>query len=239
MPSVLVVQHAEIESTAALEPILREQGCELAVVRPDLGDPVPADLSEHSGLIVMGGMMSATSDDGFRSRLAEIALLRAALDTAAPVIGICLGAQLLAAAAGGAVYAGPEPEIGWKPVTFTDAAATDPLFAGLAGPLTVLHWHGDTFDVPADAIHLASSAQYPSQAFRMGETAWGLQFHVEVDEVQVERFIEESGGEVPGAPGGADAIRRDARAAAPQLVAVQQQIATRFARLALECVPSR
>jgi GMP synthase-like glutamine amidotransferase len=239
MPSVLVVQHAEIESVAALEPVLREQGCELAVVRPDLGDAVPADLTDHTGLIVMGGMMSATTDDGFASRLAEIALLRDALDTAAPVIGICLGAQLLAAAAGGAVYAGREPEIGWKPVTFTDAAATDPLLAGVASPLTVLHWHGDTFDLPPGATHLASSAQYPNQAFRVGERAWGLQFHVEVDEAQVECFIAESGGEVPGAPGGADAIRRDARAAAPRLVGVQQQIATQFARLAQERVPSR
>jgi GMP synthase-like glutamine amidotransferase len=236
MPSVLVVQHAEIESAAALEPILRDQGCKLVVLRPDLGDPVPADLSGHAGLIVMGGMMSATSDDGFPSRLAEIALLRAALDADAPVIGICLGAQLLAAAAGGAVFAGPEPEIGWKPVTFTDSAATDPLLGGVASPLTVLHWHGDTFDVPAGATHLASSAMYPSQAFRAGEAAWGLQFHVEVDEVQVERFIAESGGAVPGAPGGADAIRRDARASAPRLVEVQQQIATRFAHLMRERV---
>src|SRR4051794_14012390 len=117
MPSVLVVQHAEIESAAALEPALREQGCELVTLRPDLGDAVPADLTGRAALIVMGGMMSAASDDGFPSRLAEIVLLRAALDADVPVLGICLGAQLLAAAAGARVYAGPEAEIGWKPVT--------------------------------------------------------------------------------------------------------------------------
>jgi GMP synthase-like glutamine amidotransferase len=228
---ILVIQHAEIETPAALGAVLQGAGCEVALLRSDL-EPIPEQLSDYSALVVMGGMMSATSDDGFPARRAEIALLRTALAEEVPTLGVCLGAQLLAAAADAKVYRGPEVEIGWRPVHLTDAAATDPLLAGIESPLRVLEWHGDTFDLPPDATWLAKTEMYPNQAFRVGTAAWGLQFHVEIDEATLAAFVAASPAEAERAPGGAEALLRDARAARPQLREVQQIIGTRFAALA-------
>jgi len=228
---ILVIQHAEIETPAALADVLQDAGCTLALVRSDR-EPIPAQLDEYTALVVMGGMMSATSDDGFPARRAEIALLRAALAESVPTLGVCLGAQLLAAAAGADVYRGAGLEIGWCPVSLTAAAAADPLLAGIESPLRVLEWHGDTFDLPADAVRLAESSMYANQAFRVGPVAWGLQFHVEIDEATIQAFLAASPAEAERAPGGAAAILRDTRTELPHLREVQQLIGTRFADLA-------
>jgi GMP synthase-like glutamine amidotransferase len=236
---ILVVQHAEIEGPVALRATLERTECDVTVLRTDLGQPIPKDLADYSALIVMGGTMSATSDENFPSRSAEVTLLRIAIAESVPTLGVCLGAQLLAAAAGAKVYVGDEPEIGWRPITFTAAAATDPLLAGLESPLTVLHWHGETFDLPHRAVHLATSAMYPNQAFRLGGSAWGLQFHVEVDEEAVELFVIDCPEDAARARGGAAAIRADARAAITRLRDVQQLVGTRLAHLARQRDASR
>ena len=165
-------------------------GVHLRMCRVYAGDPVPAGCEGLSGLVVMGGPMSAASDQDFPTRQAELLLLQRALGIGLPVLGICLGAQLLALAAGGRVFPGARgPEIGWGDVDLTPAAADDALLSDLPGRMRVLHWHGDTFDLPPGAQHLASSAVYPQQAFRMGACAWGLQFHLEVDSPTVEGFV--------------------------------------------------
>jgi GMP synthase-like glutamine amidotransferase len=146
----------------------------------DLGDPLP-DLQELDGLVVMGGPMGALDDHEHPHLPAERELLAAAVAAELPVLGVCLGAQLLAAAAGAKVYHGPVLEVGLGTVDLTDAGRADPVL-GPAGPrLDVLHWHQDTFELPDDAVHLASSDIYPHQAFRLGEQAYGLQFHLELD----------------------------------------------------------
>jgi GMP synthase-like glutamine amidotransferase len=230
---VLVVQHAEIEGPAALADVLRDAGCDIAVVRADVGEKIPGELSEFAALIVMGGPMSAASDDSFPTRRAELSLLRTALAGSIPTLGVCLGAQLLAAAARADVYLGAEPEIGWHPVTLTAAAETDPLLSGIDGSVNVLHWHGETFDLPDGAVHLAESKSYANQAFRLGSSAWGLQFHVEVDAAAVERFVVAFPEDAEHSPGSADAIRATAADAVDALRDVQRVITTRFAQLAL------
>ena len=128
---------------------------------------------------------------------------------AVPTLGVCLGAQLLALAAGGSVYPGADgPEIGWSYVELSSGRADDALLAGLPERVPVLHWHGDTFDPPPDAEHLAHSDRYPNQAFRLGPVAWGLQFHLEVTLAAVEGFLREFTADAAGAPGGAPSIRR-------------------------------
>jgi GMP synthase-like glutamine amidotransferase len=228
---VLVVQHAASEGPAALGAVLRDAGCELTIVRSDL-EPIPTQLDDYAALLVLGGIMSATSDDGFPARRAELALLEAALEVSMPTLGVCLGAQLLAAAAGGTVYRGPEVEIGWRPVTLTDTAETDRLLCDIGNPVDVFQWHGDTFDLPPDAVRLGASEMYENQAFRVGEAAWGLQFHVEIDEPTIEAWLTASPGEAERAPGGPAAIRSDTTTHAAQRRRVQEQVGTRFAQAA-------
>jgi GMP synthase-like glutamine amidotransferase len=191
MPRCLVVQHHDAEGPYRLADVLEESAIAIERCRVYANDAVPRDLSNYEALVVMGGSMSATTDDGFATRRAEIDLLHDAVLRRLPVLGICLGAQLLAAALGAEVYRGSNgPEIGWMPVEFGKECADDPLFEGVRGELTVFHWHGDTFDVPEGAVALASSQNYANQAFRFG-VAWGLQFHLEADEAAIGRFAQD------------------------------------------------
>jgi len=179
-----VVQHVPFEGPAMIDGALRAAGADVSVVRADLSRPLP-DAGDVDVLVVMGGPMGALEDAAHPHLADERALLRACAEAGVPVLGVCLGAQLLAAALGARVPTGPSPEIGVGTVTLTDAGAADPVLAAGADAGTatvpVLHWHGDTFDLPAGARLLASSPAYAQQAFRIGR-AYGLQFHVEMDE---------------------------------------------------------
>ncbi|HXX90253.1 MAG TPA: type 1 glutamine amidotransferase [Acidimicrobiales bacterium] len=232
MPRCLIVQHVAAEGPYRIAEALERAGVGMDVRRVFAPEALPADLEGHDGLVVMGGPMSAYSDDGFPSRRAELDLLGQALATGRPVLGVCLGAQLLASAAGAGVYAGgATPEIGWGPVTLTPACADDPLLHGLPEQVGVLHWHGDTFDVPAGAEHLARTDLYPSQAFRAGERAWGLQFHLEVDAIAVAAFLDAFGSDTLGAGTTPEAIADEAPAALAALEEVQGRVLDRFAAL--------
>jgi GMP synthase-like glutamine amidotransferase len=192
-PSCVVVQHVEPEGPYAIGDALGAAGVTVDVRRVYAGDPLPADASGVAGLVVMGGPMSASGDEGFPTRHAELALLRDALSRDVPTLGVCLGAQLLALAGGGTVLPGDDgPEVGWAPVELASAAADDPLLTGTADALTVLHWHGDTFEPPPGSVHLAANDRYREQAFRVGR-AWGLQFHLEVDAAAVAAFLDAFG----------------------------------------------
>jgi GMP synthase-like glutamine amidotransferase len=190
---------------------LRSRGVEVETCRVFAGDEVPARPGGYRGVVVMGGPVSASSDEGFPTRRRELALLQAALEAEVPTLGVCLGAQLLALATGGRVFPGPAgPEIGWGVVRLTPAAAGDALLGGVGPTLRVLHWHGDTFEAGPGSVLLASSERYPAQAFRAGTAAWGLQFHLEVDEAAARAMVEAFAGEAALAPGGAEGIVRGA-----------------------------
>ncbi|MHB8682089.1 MAG: type 1 glutamine amidotransferase [Acidimicrobiales bacterium] len=228
----VVVQHLEPEGPYLVADALGARGVRVETCRTDLGHALPARAGDVEGLVVMGGPMSATSDEGFPTRRAEIALLAEAVRAGVPVLGICLGAQLLAAACGGTVRRGDTgPEIGWGPVRLARAAAEDPLLHGLPDELTVLHWHGDTFDPGPGSVLLASSERYRSQAFRAGTAAWGLQFHLEVGALAVERFVDEFGDEARALPGGAEAILGGAAGALEALRPHATAVLDRFAAL--------
>jgi GMP synthase-like glutamine amidotransferase len=226
----LVIQHVEPEGPFAIRDALERRDVDVDLRQVFAGAAVPGDASDLDGLVVMGGPMSATSDEGFPTRQAELRLIADSVTRGVPVLGICLGAQLLAAAAGGEVLAGQAgPEIGWGTVELTDAASSDELLGSLPADLGVLHWHGDTFSLPADAVRLAGNQRYANQAFRQGANAWGLQFHLEVDEDAVEAFLLAFGEEAHAAGTSPSAIADATPRAAEVLAPVRDLVADRFA----------
>jgi GMP synthase-like glutamine amidotransferase len=168
------------EGPGAIGDAIASSGRPCTVVRTDRGDPIPSpdEVGDLAGLFVMGGPMSVHDDLDWLS--AERLLLRAAVAASLPVLGVCLGAQQLALALGAEVSEGAAPEIGVGEVHLTPESSRDALFGSAPTPLPCIHWHGDTFTLPVDAVLLASSEAYPNQAFRVGPSAYGLQFHVEV-----------------------------------------------------------
>jgi GMP synthase-like glutamine amidotransferase len=175
---LLALQHIACEPPAAFEDELRERGLDLVRVELDEGEPLP-DWRDFRAIVVMGGPMGAYEDAAYPWLEPEKHLLREAVEADVPVWGVCLGAQLLAAALGARVYEGDRPEVGMLPVELEPGASGDPVFGAAPARFPTLQWHGDTFDLPAGATLLASSPAYPNQAFRIGRS-YGIQFHVEV-----------------------------------------------------------
>jgi GMP synthase (glutamine-hydrolysing) len=174
----LVLQHIACEPPGVFEDVMRERDIALHRVELDEGDPLP-DWREFDAVVAMGGPMSVNDGDAHRWLEAEQVLIRDAVRADKPFWGVCLGVQLLAASLGARVYPGPEPEVGILPVSVTLDGLTDPVFGGLPHEVLTLQWHGDTFDLPHDAVRLAGSPAYPNQAFRV-RRAYGVQFHLEV-----------------------------------------------------------
>jgi GMP synthase-like glutamine amidotransferase len=176
----VLLQHVAYEGPGAIALAVSDAGGELAVVHVDRGEAVPAAaaVTDMAGLVVMGGPMGV--HDGEAWLADERCLLRAAAEAGLPVLGVCLGAQQLAAALGAGVTAGPAPEVGVGEVHLSTEALHDPVFGPAPTPLPCVHWHGDTFTLPEGAVRLAGNDAYENQAFRFGPRAYGLQFHVEV-----------------------------------------------------------
>ncbi len=188
---VLAFRHVPFEHLGLIAPALEAHGLEWEYVDlfRDPGRPLPP----ADALIFMGGPMSANDDLPFIRR--ELQLIEAAVAAGQPVLGICLGAQLLARALGARVYRNPVKEIGWFPVYWTEMASHDPLLCGLSSPETVFHWHGETFDVPRGAVRLARSDACRNQAFRAAPGVYGFQFHLEVTPEMIASWVREDENE--------------------------------------------
>ncbi|MEL7450071.1 MAG: gamma-glutamyl-gamma-aminobutyrate hydrolase family protein, partial [Pseudomonadota bacterium] len=172
-----------------LNPLLKTAGFRMRYVNFGRHPDAEPRLDGYDCLIVLGGPMNVGQVDEYPHLATEMRLIAEALDRGMPVLGICLGAQLMAAALGANVQANPAPEIGWYDVTPTEHGESDPLLAQFRNPEPIFQWHGDTFDIPPGAVHLAASDTCPNQAFRVGERSYGLQFHLEVDAPLVERWL--------------------------------------------------
>jgi GMP synthase-like glutamine amidotransferase len=169
---LLVLRHEPFERLGYFEQVLRDR--HISFTYSDLGDVL--DLGTYDGMIVMGGPQSANDQE----MAGELHFIQQALDTKTPVLGICLGAQLIAKALGAHVYRNPEKEIGWAPVYLTEAAASDPVLGRLPSPSMLFHWHNETFTLPPGAVSLAYSDKCRQQAFRFHDTIYGIQFHPEI-----------------------------------------------------------
>jgi GMP synthase (glutamine-hydrolysing) len=180
MTRLLVVQHEPSAPPGLLAPAAAATGVELQVVEAP-GQPVPVTLDGADGLVVLGGVMDADETDAYPHLARTMDLVRDAAARSAPTLGICLGAQLAAAALGGRAYPGPAgEELGWTKVELTEAGRGDPVTGALQEPAELFEWHHDTFDPPPGATVLAAGAVYPTQAFRLGSLV-AVQFHPEVD----------------------------------------------------------
>lgn len=190
-PPILVFRHAPWEHLGYIADELEARGFDYAYVglMEDPAQVLPVPLETCSGVISMGGPMSA--NDLHPGLARELSILTAAMERGKPMLGVCLGAQMLAKAAGARVYRNRVREIGWYRVHFRPEAGEDALFAGISSPQTVFHWHGETFDLPPGAVWLASSAACAHQAFRLRDRAYGLQFHLETGPGMIAQWLRE------------------------------------------------
>lgn len=187
---ILVVENYHATSLGLIRPVLAAAGAVIDICRAHEGDPLPDGPEGYDGIIVLGGGQSAVDDDDhpYLPRLA--ALMRAFGDADKSVLGICLGAQVLARGYGGENVLDRPVEFGWQDVTPTEAGRADPVLGVLDGAMPLFHWHSDTFSLPEGAVHLASSAMTPNQAFRIGRAVYGTQFHFEADTALVRDWNE-------------------------------------------------
>jgi GMP synthase (glutamine-hydrolysing) len=217
---LVVIQHVEREGPGLLAEAAAARGWPLRLVRAWAGDPLPDPERSDAILVVLGGPMGIADleNPAFPWLAPTVALLRRRLALDLPVVGICLGAQLLAQAGGGTAVplrVGDPPlphrEVGFGALHFTRTAAEEPVLRGLGPAEVVLHWHGDRLQLPAAASLLASTLPCPEQFFRLGSRAYGLQFHVEVTAASLERWISEDALFVQSAlgPDGAARLRAD------------------------------
>jgi len=189
MGKILVLQHVPSEGLGIIGPLIRKVGFETVFLRVYKNERIPGHLDGYSALIVLGGPMGVYEDELYPFIKDEIRLIRSALLDRIPILGVCLGSQLLARAAGADVYKGGKKEIGWYNAELTGDGLNDRLFHGLPEELMVFQWHGDTFDVPEGAKRLASSKLFPNQVIRVGPVAYGIQFHLEVTEDMIRDWL--------------------------------------------------
>ena len=195
--NVLAVIHGEKVRAGTFGEVVRERGHRLEEWSLAWGTPPPRPIDDYGAVLVFGGAMHADQDDQHPWLRDENLFLRRLLALRLPVLGVCLGAQLLSKATNGRVFPAAAPEIGWVPVTLTPEAEDDPVFSRLPEQFDAFEWHYYTYDVPAGAVELARSARC-TQAFRLGDAAWGIQFHAEVTGPQIAGWCDEEERDVPG-----------------------------------------
>jgi GMP synthase (glutamine-hydrolysing) len=189
MKRVLVFQHVPHEILGTFNPLLKNAGFRIRYVNFGRTPDAQPDLTKYDGLIILGGPMCVDQSKEHPHLLTEMNAIEMAMQREMPVFGICLGAQLIAKTLGAKVRKNPVKEIGWYDVTPTAMGEKDPLFSQFAGTEKIFQWHGDTFDIPDNAQHLATSPDCRNQAFRYGERTYGLQFHLEVDAPMITRWL--------------------------------------------------
>lgn len=210
MSTVLALRHVHFEDLGHFEPVLVERGLSVTYIDAVTDNLSAIDAAGPRLIVVLGGPIGAYEERIYPFLADELRLIEHRLRHNRPIIGICLGAQLMARALGARVYPGPVKEIGWAPLSLTEAGRQAPLKFLDAGSTAVLHWHGDTFDLPLGAVHLASSAVYENQAFAWGHAALALQFHAEAGGLGLERWFVGHAAEIAAHPGLSVSLLRQA-----------------------------
>jgi GMP synthase-like glutamine amidotransferase len=188
---ILIIKHISIEGPGIIDDFFQNTRWQLQTVEFEKGNKLPDDFRDIEAVITLGGPMNVYEEDRFPFLKAEDIFLKKAIEEEIPILGICLGAQLLAKACGAEVSKAAQEEIGWYKVNVTEDGRKDTLFKELDRKLDVFQWHNDTFQLPRKAELLATSELCRNQAFRLGKNAYGLQFHIEVTPDMVESWIRE------------------------------------------------
>jgi GMP synthase (glutamine-hydrolysing) len=228
---VLAVQHTPVETLGTLEAALRGADVPLAYLRTHEREPVPVSAEGLGGLVVLGGPMSVYETERYPHLEDEIQLIQDALERGTPILGVCLGSQLLACALGATVESMGEKELGWGEVETTSEAIYDPLFGALGRSFTAFHWHGDAFELPEGGTLLASSRSTLVQAFQFEQRAYGILFHLEVDERLVRGVLADFQDEALEAGEDPYEILRHTPEHLPQLMARARRFHEGFLRL--------
>ncbi|WP_024890492.1 type 1 glutamine amidotransferase [Luteimonas huabeiensis] len=211
MPRILVFQHVAAEPLGTLDPLIRSRGHRIRFVNFERDPHARPNVDRYRGLVVLGGPMNVDEQARRPHLRTELHAIERMLQQGKPVLGICLGAQLLAHVLGADVRRREAPEIGWYDLHATPEGRQDPVLAPLGEVARVFQWHRYHFEIPREAVHLARGAECEQQAFRWGELAYGFQFHLEMDRPLVERWLDTPAYReelaASGLPHDADAIR--------------------------------
>jgi GMP synthase (glutamine-hydrolysing) len=237
MSKVWVLQHVHCETLGTIVKALGSRGILAEYIRSFEGRPVPKEMEGASGLIVMGGPMGVYECPSYPFLSDEMRLIERALQEEKPVLGVCLGSQLLAAVLGAAVTKGKKKEIGWHPVLLKEAASADRLWRGAGRSFTAFHWHGDIFELPRGSVSLASSELTEHQAFRYRENAYGLLFHMEVTEAMIREMVKTFSDELAEAGTDGGGIIEGARNHLADLHRIGETVFGRWADLIAPLMP--
>jgi GMP synthase (glutamine-hydrolysing) len=188
--NVLIVKHVDIEGPGSIEVHLEKERVPYQILNLEQSHYFPK-LDDLTHIILLGGPMNVSEEDHYPFLRQEDLFIKEAIQRGKRILGICLGAQLIAKALRARVYKAPVKEIGWYDLSLTEEGRADPLFSRFPDTFSAFQWHGDTFDLPNAAKRIVTSSPVPNQAFRYGENAYGLQFHLEVTEEMIEQWMKE------------------------------------------------
>ena len=230
---ILILQHYWCETPGIFLDVLREHNVPTVTNCGANGDAYPSDLSAYNGVIAMGGPMGVYEEEQYPWLRQEDALLKTAIQRDMPTLGICLGSQLVAKAAGAEVKSGGRKEIGWYNVILSDEGIHDPLWKDFPHIFEAFEWHGDIFSLPSGAVSLASSALYPHQAFRIGQRVYALLFHLEVTAEMIQTWMKAFAGELATVRSYIDptAIEQNLTDRATRMNALAREFMGRFCKL--------
>jgi GMP synthase (glutamine-hydrolysing) len=187
--NALIIKHVEIEGPGLIEHYLRRESIPYQILDPESTIRLPK-LDDYTHVVILGGPMNVYEEDRYPFLKNEDLFIKEAIQRGKTILGICLGAQLIAKALGAKVIRAPVREIGWFDVSLTRMGSHDPLFSRLPKIFSVFQWHEDTFEIPKLGMLIATSSTVPHQAFRYGERVYGLQFHLEVTEEMIQKWME-------------------------------------------------
>ena len=236
MKNILLIQHESYEALGTLDPVLKKEGVRIRYVNFERTPDLEPSIQKYDGLILLGGYMGVYEADRYNHLKTEMKLIEDALKLELPILGICLGAQILAHVLGAKVQKHHEREMGWYDLDLTTEGTRDPVLEHFQPKEKLFQSHGDTFEIPKAAVHLAKSAICEGQAFRYGNQVYGFQFHLEIDAPIIEHWHEmpENIALFAKFPGKfpVKTIRENTKTYLPRSIDLSTEAFTRFLRVA-------